>query len=95
MDVEKDGDLVVFHLKKPFYYFKESLNFGILPKHIWENISDEEFSLASENLNPIGSGPYKISSTQESDNLVDVYNLSSFKDYVSGRPYIDKINIFI
>jgi hypothetical protein len=38
---------------------------GILPKHIWKNLTDEQFSLSSYNINAIGSGPFKILHVQE------------------------------
>ncbi|MEI6352878.1 MAG: ABC transporter substrate-binding protein [Candidatus Nomurabacteria bacterium] len=95
VSVEKVNDkTIIFHLKRPYYYFDESLDFGILPKHIWGDVSDEEFSLADYNTNPIGSGPYKISNVVKSSNLIKEYKLSSFKDYLLGRPFIDYINIF-
>lgn len=86
---------LIFHLKRPYIYFKESLTFGILPKHIWQDISNEEFSLYEKNIEPIGSGPYKINNLVKENNLVKKYELISFDKYVSGRPYIDKVNIYI
>ena len=97
VDVEKgdNENTVIFHLKKPYFYFKESLTFGILPKHIWENISDTEFPLSEHNTNPIGSGPYKISNIKKENNLTKEYNLSAFKDFIKGKPFISNLNIII
>lgn len=92
---KSDDKTVTFHLKKPYYHFKESLDFGILPKHIWGEMSSEEFSLTEFNTDPIGSGPYKISNIIKSSNLAKEYQLTSFKNYLDGRPFIDKINILI
>lgn len=97
VDIEKVNDRqVIFHLKKPYIYFKENLTFGILPKHIWENISDDEFPLSINNTNPIGSGPYKIKKVlRNSNNLPTEYDLEENNNYIAGRPYIDNINIYI
>jgi peptide/nickel transport system substrate-binding protein len=92
---KSDDNVVIFHLKRPYYHFKESLDFGILPKHIWGEMSSEEFSLTEFNTNPIGSGPYKISNIIKNSNLAKEYQLTSFKNYLDGRPFIDKINILI
>ncbi|MFO0743755.1 MAG: ABC transporter substrate-binding protein [Candidatus Paceibacterota bacterium] len=92
---KSDENTIIFHLKKPYYHFKESLDFGILPKHIWGEMSAEEFSLTEYNTKPVGSGPYKISNIIKNSNLAKEYQLTSFKNYVGGRPFIDKINIFI
>jgi peptide/nickel transport system substrate-binding protein len=86
---------LIFNLKKPYIYFKDNLSFGILPKHVWQNLTDEEFSLSDYNLNPIGSGPYKISSTVKNSGITQEFHLVSFKNYALGRPFIDDINIFI
>ena len=92
---KSDDNTVIFHLKKPYFYFKNSLDFGILPKHIWGEMSSEEFSLTEFNTNPVGSGPYKISNIVKSSNLAKEYDLTSFKQYINGRPFIDKIRISI
>ncbi len=97
VDLEKvDENIIIFHLRKPYIHFKESLTFGILPKHIWNNLNNEEFSLSIFNTEPIGSGPYKIKKVvRNANNLPTKYNLEKNKKYISGRPFIDNINIFI
>lgn len=96
VEIEKiDETTLVFHLKKPFYYFKEALTFGILPKHLLENLTTEEFVLSDFNTKPIGSGPFKIDSVIKNNNIAEKYSLVSNRKYVGGRPYLDKININI
>lgn len=97
IDVEKvDDSTVIFHLKKPYIYFKENLTFGILPKHIWSTMNNEEFTLSLYNTNPVGSGAYEIKKViRDTNNLPTEYDLVENKDYISGRPYIDNINIFV
>lgn len=84
-----------FYLKKPFYHFKEALTFGILPRHLLEQLSAEEFTFSEFNIRPIGSGPYKIDSVVKKSNIANKYILTANKDYLSGRPYLDKIIINI
>lgn len=97
IDVEKvDDSTVIFHLKKPFIYFKENLTFGILPKHIWSTLTNEEFSLSLYNTNPVGSGPFKIKKViKDANNLPTEYRLEEYENNISGRAYIDNINILV
>lgn len=82
-----------FSLKNPYAGFMDSLTVGILPKHIWENISPEKFALAEFNLRPIGTGAYQFSDMQKdaSGNILS-YKLVANKQYYLGLPYISRIN---
>ena len=78
-----DENTVVFSLKKPFAPFIDNLTLGILPKHIWKNVSDEEFSFSQFNSLPTGSGPYKISTVERnSGGIPDYYDLIPFDKVV-------------
>ncbi len=89
-----DEKTIQFILRQAYSPFIQNATIGILPKHIWEGASSEEFPFSQFNINPIGSGPYKIDSTiYSSGGLPKEYRLVSFKDYASGRPFINKINI--
>ncbi len=89
-----DDKTVVFTLKQPFNAFLQNTTLGILPKHIWNKASIEEFPFSQFNTKPIGSGPYKIDYiTYSSSGLPSEYHLVSFNKYALGRPYIDKIII--
>lgn len=80
-------------LKKTYFGFLESLTVGILPKHIWENITPENFLLADYNLAPIGSGPYRFyDSGKDSNGNMLSYELRAFEGYFSGKPYIEKVS---
>ncbi len=96
--VEKISDnQVKFTLKQPYASFLENLTVGILPKHIWGNLSDEEFPLSQYNVEPIGSGPYKISDmkTLQKDMMIipTYYELVPFPKYALGKPFINKLII--
>ncbi|MCX6765735.1 MAG: ABC transporter substrate-binding protein [Candidatus Moranbacteria bacterium] len=87
-----DDYTLSFALNSPYFGFPRNLTMGILPKHIWENIAPEKFSLAEYNLRPIGSGPYQFSDLQkDSSGNILTYNLAAFKDYFEGQPNISKI----
>lgn len=83
---------VEFRIKTPYVGFLNNLTFGVLPKHIWEGVEPENFSLTSLNLEPIGSGPYKYSSYQkDSKGNILTYKLISNPNYFEGKPYLSKI----
>lgn len=96
VSAEKIDDLTLaFHLKTPFYHFKESLTFGVLPRHLLEHFSTEEFAFSEFNIQPVGSGPFKIDSIIKKSNIASKYSLVVNKDYLGGRPYLDNIDINI
>lgn len=69
-------------LENPYTPFKENLTLGILPKHIWQTLSDEEFPFSQHNVEPVASGPYKISAvTRNSAGLASEYKLELADDY--------------
>ncbi len=88
---------VQFTLKKSYAPFLENLTVGILPKHLWDNLSADEFTLSQYNVEPIGSGPYKINKMQTlQKNMLLIptyYELEPFSKYALGKPFIDKLII--
>src|SRR3989344_7648779 len=81
-----------FTLAKPYTPFLEALTLGILPKHIWENVTPEEFPFSQFNIDPIGSGPYQIQKIiRNSGGIPTSIELLSFKKYSLGQPKIKSI----
>ena len=88
----RDSKTLLFSLKKPYFGFLENLTVGILPKHIWENIAPEKFSLAEYNLSPIGSGPYQFYDfKKDSNGNILTYEVRAFPQYFSQVPFISKV----
>jgi peptide/nickel transport system substrate-binding protein len=87
-----DPHTVEFKLKAPYAPFIENLTMGILPKSLWQNISDDEFPFSNLNTSPIGSGPFKVSSiTRTSSGIPSSYTLNQFSHYALGAPYLNNI----
>lgn len=92
--MEKVSDTeIVFSLKKPYPLFMETLAVGILPKHLWKNLTDEQFSLSDYNIHAIGSGPYAIKAIDSTSGIPHTFTLTANKHYTLGRPYIDTLVI--
>ena len=59
---------------------------------MWENASSEEFPFSEFNINPVGSGPYKIDKiSRNSGGVLTGITLLSWKKYTLGRPNIESI----
>lgn len=85
---------VVFTLMEPYGPFLENTVMGILPRHIWKDVGPDEFPFSELNVEPIGTGPYKIKRVERSAaGLPEYYELVPFKNYVLGEPYIQKFII--
>jgi len=88
---------ISFILKKPYSPFIENLTVGILPKHLWDNLSTDQFPLSQYNVEPIGSGPYKVTkmeTLQKNMLLIPTYyELNAFDKYVNHKPFIEKLII--
>ncbi len=87
-----DSHTVVFTLPHAYAPFLYDTTIGILPKSLWQNVSDEEFPFAPLNMHPVGSGPYKIQSfNTDSTGSATQYVLVPFGEYALGEPYLDTI----
>ncbi len=85
---------IQFQLKQPYSPFLANTTIGILPKHIWKNVDVSQFIFSQYNLEPIGSGPFKINSiVRDSGGVPKSYNLISFDKYYEHEPYLSSINI--
>ncbi len=90
--IAKSDRIVEFHLKRPFAPFLENTTLGILPKHLWQDITSEEFSASTLNIKPVGAGPYSVDSiSKTSAGITTSYTLAPFKRYQPHAPYLSKI----
>jgi ABC-type transport system substrate-binding protein len=93
VEVEKIDKLgIKFELKKPYSSFLENCTLKIIPKHIWENVSSQNFPLSAYNLEPIGSGLYKIKKIKSSaSEKIDSLILTPNPSYFGKKANISKI----
>ena len=85
---------IQFTLKQAYAPFLESTTLGILPKHIWKDITIDQFPFNINDIQPIGSGPYMIKNIiQDGSRTPTEYQLVPFKDYTLGVAYISSLNI--
>ena len=91
--VEKiDERTVAFTLKKAYSPFIYNLTTGILPKHIWHNVSNDEFSFSQFNTLPVGSGPFEVERVERNEGgIPDYYLLKPFGGALGQKPYIENL----
>ena len=83
---------VQFILKQPYAPFLNNTTLGILPQHIWKNISDDQFIFSNYNIQPVGDGPYDVSNiAKDANGVPQSYTLVPSSHYAGSRPYIAKI----
>jgi peptide/nickel transport system substrate-binding protein len=83
---------ISFVLKQPYSPFITNTTLGILPKHVWENLSDDQFIFSEYNIEPIGSGPYKIKAiVRDNSGIPEKYELISSNKYYDHKAYINSI----
>jgi len=93
VEVEKISDKALrFKLKNESSIFLENCTLKIIPKHIWENISPQNFPLSPLNLNPIGSGPYKLKKiSQDKEGKIISLKLVRNPFYFGKKPHLSEI----
>ncbi len=95
VDVEKTSEKSVrLTLKSPYNSFLENCALKILPKHIFENISPENFTLSSYNLQPIGSGPFEFVTLDQAKDtgFIKTLYLQSNRKYYNAPALISNIS---
>lgn len=87
-----DDRTVAFQLNEPFAPFLSTLTVGILPEDVWTDVSPRNAPLASRNLEPVGSGPYRFSkfSKDKNGNILS-YTLERNADYYGEKPLIQTL----
>ncbi len=87
-----DDQTISFALKEPFAPFLSNLTIGILPAHLWSDVSPTNFRLAEYNLKPIGSGPFMFKElTKDKSGSVKSYVIERNLAYNNQQPYLDSI----
>lgn len=80
-----------FILPEPFAPFLDYATFGILPKHLLENIPADQLAAAEFNLKPIGTGPYKFDSLIVNNGQITGITLKVNEEYYLPRAFIEQV----
>lgn len=92
VDVQAFNDTnLQFRLPEAYAPFLDYLNFGVLPKHIYDGKTLDEIANMPDNLHPIGSGPYKFDRLIVENDKITGVALSAFGDYFNKKPFIEQV----
>lgn len=93
VDIQKlDGQTVKISTREPSATFISNLTVGILPKHIWENVPADSFALSKFNLEPVGSGPFRVTEIKRGRaGEIRSITFKPFNMYYAGGPYLDTL----
>lgn len=80
-----------FTLTEPFVPFIDYLTFGVLPKHLLQNVAADQLANTSFDLAPVGSGPYKFDHLMVENGAVTGVALTISKSYYGQVPFIQQI----
>lgn len=82
-----------FQLNEPSSSFANKLTFGILPRHIFEQIPADSFLNSEFNLKPVGSGPFVFaSSSKDKEESLASFQLTRNENYYGQKAFLEKIN---
>jgi peptide/nickel transport system substrate-binding protein len=87
-----DERTVAFALEEPFAPFLSTLTVGILPSGVWGTVEPRNAPLASRNLEPIGSGPYRFAefAKDKAGNVLS-YTLERHPSYYGGSANVERL----
>lgn len=97
VEIEKISDKAIrFNLKKPYAGFLERLTLKILPVHIWQDVSPENFFLSPYNLQPVSCGPYVLEELAQKEKseivkVIESLTLEADPNYFGSKPHLAKI----
>ncbi len=92
IDVKRLNDKnLKFTLPEPFAPFLDYATFGILPKHILAGTAPEQLTSASFNVNPVGSGAYRLDHLIIEGGTIKGIVLSINDLYYSQKPFIQQV----
>ena len=93
VEVEKVSDETVrFVLEKPYSGFLERLCLKIMPKHIWQDISPDNFARSPYNLQPVSCGRFKLKGfLQDKSGLIESLTIEKEPNYFNKKPWISEI----
>lgn len=89
-----DDNTLKLNLPNSYSPFLYNLTFGILPKHIWQNLEPSAFLLAKANLEPVGAGKFKYKSIQKKkDGNIASLTIERNPNYFGKKPNIDTFTL--
>ena len=91
-----DARTVRFTLPNAYAPFLEDTTLGIIPAHIFRDVTNEEFPFSSYMAEPVGSGAFAVEDIERDKNgVIREYRIKANKYFALGRPHLDRIRFVI
>ena len=87
-----DNKTLQFVLDEAFSPFLDYLNVGILPRHIYGGMSFSEMVDSKINIQPIGSGPFRLKELVQTNGRITGIKLENNAAYYGKHPFLDEIH---
>lgn len=89
---KQDDQTVIITLPEADASILNALTIGIVPVHIWQDITPANALLADASIRPIGTGPYRIRSFRQNANgAVLAYTLERYEQFHGVKPFVEQI----
>ena len=86
-----DSKTLQFVLSEAFSPFMDYLNVGILPRHIYSGMRFEEMVDSKINIQPVGSGPFRLKELVQSNGTITGVTLENNAAYYGKKAFLDEI----
>ena len=86
-----DSKTIQFVLDEAFAPFLDYLNVGILPRHIYGGMSFSEMVESKINIQPIGSGPFRLKELVQDNGAILGVTIENNTAYYGRKAYLDEI----
>jgi len=81
-------------LEEAYAPFEENFTLGIMPAHIWSNLSISQMPFSQLNTEPVGSGPFSVASARrDATGIINQYTLEAFRGN-QVQPRLDTVELF-
>lgn len=92
INVVKLNDLTVqFQLPEPYAPFFDYVALGLLPDHLLRGVSAADLIDHPFNLEPIGTGPFRLDRFLAQDGEPSGVSLIAFDDFYGQAPYLERV----
>ncbi|MES0339066.1 MAG: peptide ABC transporter substrate-binding protein [Anaerolineales bacterium] len=93
--IQLDDRRVQFQLPEPFAPFLDYLSVGLLPDHLLRGVSAGDLIDHPFNLDPIGTGPFRLDQFILEENRITGVSLVAFDEFYGQQPFLERIELIL
>ncbi|MFV9673943.1 MAG: peptide ABC transporter substrate-binding protein [Anaerolineales bacterium] len=93
--IRLDDRRVQFQLPEPFAPFLDYLSVGLLPDHLLRGVSAGDLIDHPFNLDPIGTGPFRLDQFILEENRLTGVSLVAFDEFYGQQPFLERIELIL